>query len=103
MRSTRNCTVSSSITAAAGSCWISHMSGIFPVPCWASLPGCPGMSKAPEPWLPRQLGPTQGGSLFQDAQSGEELTHLRSVATKYLRDVGYAHGPQQADRRISEG
>jgi hypothetical protein len=39
-----------------------------------------------------QLG-VQGGSLFQDAQSGEELTHLRSVAAKCLRDVGYAHGP----------
>ena len=45
----------------------------------------------------------QGSSLFQDAQSGEESTDLRCVSAKCLRDVGYAHGPQQADRRISEG
>src|SRR5208337_5357538 len=45
----------------------------------------------------------QGGSLFQDAQSGEESTDLRCVSAKCLRDVGYAHGPQQADRRVSEG
>ena len=48
-------------------------------------------------------GGDQGGSLFQDAQSGEESTDLRCVSAKCLRDVGYAHGPQQADRRISEG
>src|SRR5208337_338960 len=46
---------------------------------------------------------SQGGSLFQDAQSGEESTDLRCVSAKCLRDVGYAHGPQQADRRVSEG
>ena len=45
----------------------------------------------------------QGSSLFQDAQSGEESTDLRCVSAKCLRDVGYAHGPQQADRRVSEG
>ena len=46
---------------------------------------------------------SEGSSLFQDAQSGEESTDLRCVSAKCLRDVGYAHGPQQADRRISEG
>ncbi len=49
------------------------------------------------------LRQVQGSSLFQDAQSGEESTDLRCVSAKCLRDVGYAHGPQQADRRISEG
>jgi len=49
------------------------------------------------------LSVNQGSSLFQDAQSGEESTDLRCVSAKCLRDVGYAHGPQQADRRISEG
>ncbi len=43
------------------------------------------------------LRQVQGSSLFQDAQSGEESTDLRCVSAKCLRDVGYAHGPQQAD------
>ena len=54
-------------------------------------------------WLQVSALLLQGGSLFQDAQSGEESTDLRCVSAKCLRDVGYAHGPQQADRRISEG
>ena len=53
--------------------------------------------------VPPKRASKQGSSLFQDAQSGEESTDLRCVSAKCLRDVGYAHGPQQADRRISEG
>ena len=45
-----------------GSCWISHMSGIFPVPCWASLPGWPGMSKSAR----RQLKITGLGPVLRD-------------------------------------
>ena len=62
----------------------------------ACQPRSPGEN---ETTLPRW----QGSSLFQDAQSGEESTDLRCVSAKCLRDVGYAHGPQQADHRISEG
>ena len=45
----------------------------------------------------------QGSLLFEDAQFGEERLDLGSVPTDGLGDIRRAGGPEEADRRISDG
>jgi hypothetical protein len=45
----------------------------------------------------------QGPSLFEDTKFGEELSDLGSVATDCLGDIRRAGGPEETDRRISDG
>jgi hypothetical protein len=45
----------------------------------------------------------QGRSLFEDTKFGEELSDLGSVATDCLGDIRRAGGPEETDRRISDG